>query len=443
MASAANGNGGSHQGIRFPFPEFHGDPLKYPHESWDLYKIGIDLAYLGADRSAPFPDDVKKAHILSGLKGPARRYLTVNPKLLTMTYAQVVANLEKRFNRSNVKTFLNINEITQQPGELVMDYASRLQEAVKILKRQHDYTRLVQVPVSSATDSSASAAPTNSTGSTTGGSGGDGNSTTGTGGSNQPPQPSAPVPVVALPPGIVVKTEAAIEMENEVYDEFRDSLLFMHFIRGLRPEFKIAVSARHPQTFQAALQIAEEHERYIEIYGGGSASGAAHLLMNAYPSPVQTFASLQDPAVAAVAKQLQALNHPTTTTGNKQAASPPGQDPSATQCYFCKKYGHYARHCREKTRYLDQQRMSKNDPKASVHQTMPRAHPSNHDAPASPHSHRRSFSAGGKPPHPYSERSAGSYAPFQKNGERPPKGGPIIPLPVKRVTFRTPLSRHH
>lgn len=428
----ANPNG---QGIRFPFPEYHGDPIKYPHESWDLYKISIDLAYKGAEKD--FTEEAKTAHILSGLKGPARKYLTVNPRLMTMRYGEVMAELENRFNRTNVTKLLNLSEVTQQPGELVQDYAARLHDAVKVIKRQHDYVPLVEIsPPSkeaSRTDNSDDALVVGPAASESG----------------ENKDSSRTINASKI------KTRAEVLQENDIYDEFRDSLLFVHFIRGLRPEFKVVVSAARPKTFKEALQVAEEHERYIEMYGGSQAH--AHLISQS-DSPLQILAGYTDPAIEKVAQQLQQLNLSTATDNKHQPRVDRGNIQDKTQCYYCGRFGHYARDCKSKARDIN--RMSQHADRPQAQPSMPHVHtvnpanfgqsssaatqerlPSTRPGKTYYDSYRHRNDERGYDRNDRSDKPSHNFTRNSKNGERPPRGGLTIPSPVQKMEQNRTQSR--
>lgn len=317
-------------GLRFQFPEFHGDIGKYPHESWELYLIGVELAYKGYPKDA-FDDEAKKAHLLSGLKGPARKYLTVNRTLMDLPLDKVLLTLEERFNRASVTDFVNISDVIQQPGELVIEFSARLQEAARVIRKDKfiPVIPMIKTELKKESDSAA-----------------DGEGDTVEIDSNK------------------LKTKKEKDEANRMHDEFLDAVLFPHFCRGLRPEFLAAISAAQPRTFKEALRVAEDKEKYMELYGGRSrrAHFSANVVMDTPDYPKE----FRDPEVATASRQLQALQQP---SGVQFEQPPferarfdrPNSDPTGREtrtCFYCKKPGHILRDCRIKTRDLQQQRMS-------------------------------------------------------------------------------------
>ncbi len=52
-------------------PEFHGDPVRFPGESWKSYKDKLELAYMGMVNPGAITDKQRVAHMLQGLRGKA------------------------------------------------------------------------------------------------------------------------------------------------------------------------------------------------------------------------------------------------------------------------------------------------------------------------------------------------------------------------------------
>lgn len=197
-------------------PEFHGDAAEYPLERWDKYIMQIDLAYQASGLDAT--DEMKKAHILSGLQGKARHYFELNLDIKDKDLRGLKEALKKKFDKPNLQGLIDIGLIIQNPEESVSEYVSRLREAAKAIKTEEAF---IQVTHSEAVD--ADAAPA---------------------------------------------TKAEIKKYEEHFAQFSDRFIFYYFLRGLLPHLKQVVMAKKPHTLTKALTHAEEQEEYMELYGG-------------------------------------------------------------------------------------------------------------------------------------------------------------------------------
>jgi hypothetical protein len=115
-------------------PEFHGDPDKFPGETWKNYRNKLELVYLGMGNSDRITDQQKVAHMLGGLRGKAAKFLEIKPELMNMTPQEVNLIMEKRFGQASIKNLLELNTIQQKPAESVMEYAARLRTAAEYLQ---------------------------------------------------------------------------------------------------------------------------------------------------------------------------------------------------------------------------------------------------------------------------------------------------------------------
>ena len=118
-------------------PDFHGDPVNHPTESWTRHLELIDNAYKASGINAR--DEMKKAHIIQGLKGRARQFHDSNPALAHSNYKDLLAELKKKFDKPNLQELLDIGRIVQKPGETVLEFVHRLREAAKAMNSGDDF----------------------------------------------------------------------------------------------------------------------------------------------------------------------------------------------------------------------------------------------------------------------------------------------------------------
>jgi hypothetical protein len=298
--------------IKIPFrlPEFHGDPIKYPEESWAQYQMNMDLAYLvaGIDEKQ-LTDEQKAAHLLQGLQGKARKVLEYTPGLHKKKLSEIKAALEDRFGRQGYVGLINMNTITQKTDELVIEYLARLRTAAEGLLNS---VKNVTVVTEDDLDY-----------------------------------------LIRTDPHIdrtMIKSEAEHQAELETFERARDALVKVHFVDGLREDIREKVDGKHPQTLAAAVKAAEDYERYMYQHGRYRKGNLA--MANAFD---------HEDIIDNAAKQLQNLNlSPKTGVSDKRrykenkAEDKPRQTREGAEntanCYFCGKTGHFQRECRQRAR---------------------------------------------------------------------------------------------
>jgi hypothetical protein len=118
-------------------PEFHGDPDKFSGESWKIYMNKLELVYRGMGNPDKITDQQRVAHMLSGLRGKAAKFLEIKPELMNKSSQEVSAIMEEKFGQSHIKNLLNLHTIKQKPGESVMEYAARLRTAGEYIKKDN------------------------------------------------------------------------------------------------------------------------------------------------------------------------------------------------------------------------------------------------------------------------------------------------------------------
>jgi hypothetical protein len=401
-------------------PEFHGNK----GESWELYEMNIQLAYDGAG-GEPSEPNVKRAHLLGGLRGEAAIFLELNPHLRRLSYEEALKALRKRFDQPSWKQIGELRYIRQEAGESARSYADRLRKAVRILDPGMEYAVATKKEVKQEESS----------------------------GEN-----------------IEAISEEELGRRKQFYAEPINKLIFMYFMTGLREGLQQAVRAALPRTLEDAIRVAEQHESYMELY---HELGRLNLTMrNANPESPEDKKSEHSQhnygrsrTIQQAGEQLRALNTNLPTdraTGNTYRED--RQKPYLKvdfrpniRCYNCQKEGHFARECRSPRRENNYprkvyQRMEQNEP--SLRRTMsimPRSAPEeqrSNDHPAgkpnkwprakssdrhnperdrrrvrwdddSPPSHKRASSE---------NRQQGVFS-QQKNGGRPPQRGGLRPLP--------------
>ena len=386
-------------------PEFHGDPLNFPLESWDKYLAQIQLAYASAGLKE-LPETMRTAHLLSGLRGKAKQFYELNPEMINLSYGELSKKLAKKFGKPNVQGLIEIGMIVQKPEESVTEYLNRLKEAARAINAEDDYLLVTREEAERAARG------------------------------------------IGQNPADLQVPSGDVRQHNEMFQKFRDSFIFHHFIRGLQPAIKQVVLTTKPRTLDQAYKAAVEHEQYLELYG--NLTGEVN----------QAYCNQADATVSAAAKQLQELN-----TGNKnvvktQSTQKPFnrklqqlgprknmfmdnknpnknrlpfqvgktqnslQDQGKGRCFFCARPGHLAKDCLTKARY-----MKKNNAPpmqrgmSGVQSTTPR---------------RPANMAGGHQAGKYPSYSQKADKPWatnlnnnSKNGVAPPKlGGFSIPMPI-------------
>lgn len=315
IASTGNMSSGW-QPVRFP--EYHGDPVKFPHEQWRMYKLSLELAHQALDRTPS--DRAKKAQLLAGLRNPARRVLEVTPELLKeeKTYQEVVKFLDDKFDRQSSRPLIDISKVVQQPGESVFNFAARLKEAAQIMLTEQPGVMGLKIDI---VDEAQPGGP----------------------GENMEITPTVKVERVELREGSSESRKLVEDVQKDMVDKF----LLPHFINGLRDEFRLAVAREKPKGFEAAIRSAEEYEQYIDIYGGSLRDDQyahANIAMTAHVSGT----------VAEAAGHLKELNSSPVEDQGEQFR----RKSSEVICWYCGKKGHIERECRtrQQKQYMPHER---------------------------------------------------------------------------------------
>lgn len=234
-------------------PEFHGDSINYPNETWDLFEVNFQLAYEAAGLSfQKIPDEMKRAHLISGLKGKARRYIELNSEIRALPYDDLKKALKEKFDKPSLKGLFDIGLIRQKPDESVVEFLGRLKEAARAIKTEDKYKLVNAEEALKKLDSQEK----------------------------------------------LVIDAAVAQQVNKANKELLETFMFPYFMRGLREDLSRIVVAAMPSTLQEAVKLAEKHELYQEQYG---ALAMAHLTIS---EPTRE----ANEVVHQAAKQLQALN---------------------------------------------------------------------------------------------------------------------------------------
>jgi hypothetical protein len=249
---------------------------------------------------ANVPERQKVAHLLQSLQGKARKFLELNPRLTEQTFAEVDDILDKRFGKSKIARLTRLGDIVQKPGEQVVEYHARLRlaaESIGEAMEKHEILTAAQY------DALA------------------------------PEQKAA------------ARTQEQFNIEKRAFEIATEQVLLPHFIQNLRPELVVAVSTAKPKTLQEALTAAEDHERYLETYGGLNI-GEINLAE----------ANDKNEVVRGAAEKLRSLNN-AKTQGQKTSNLAGPTQPAAKEtrvCHYCHRAGHLKRECRHFAR--DQER---------------------------------------------------------------------------------------
>lgn len=208
--------------IPLRFPEFHGDPMDHPGESWKQYKFNLELAYKVCGMKK-IDDDQKAAHLLQGLQGKARTFLELNPDLKDKPLKEVEKALETQFGNTRAVGLPDLGAIIQKPSELVSEYATRLKIAAAPMV---DEKRDIQIMTENEIREKGINRDT-----------------------------------------VKVWTPEEYAKEQAIIKEAADRFILPYFIKGLKPDLKMTVMQKQPETLEKAIRIASENERYIQTYG--------------------------------------------------------------------------------------------------------------------------------------------------------------------------------
>jgi hypothetical protein len=296
---------------QFRFPQFHGDPAKYSHESWQGYEDAMQLAYVGAGIDSTLNDKVKKAHLLYGLEGKAKEEREFHPEWAEMELDELKIALRKTFNKPKFRDLENIGNIVQKLDESCRSYASRLKQAMRAFSPEAEYISVSKKEARAA----------------------------------------------AAEEGVEAATKEEVKKESAAYDKVTDKLLLHYFVKHLRPELKKAVIPHRPETLSAALKLAEEHEQYVEMLGGFR---QIHMTTT---EPQQTLNLQVEPAVKRASQQLTEINNrPGLNSSRRPRPFPDGREQGGSNrpprrnagtrescCYACKQPGHFQRECPQRS----------------------------------------------------------------------------------------------
>lgn len=288
--------------MSFPvkLPTFHGEPgQKHGEENWKAYKNSIELAYM-VSRTEKLTDAQKAAHLLHGLTGKAKRFLELRPELRTMSYAEIDKAFSENFGKANAKSLLDINSIVQKPGETVLEYITRLKTAAGVLQEDSFNPTIATKDQIDVLD-----------------------------------------PDEAKRLNIFTEEEYS-KARNLVNDAF-NKFLMPHFIRGLRPDLKIVLLNRRPHMLEEAVHAAEEHEKYVESYGGINAAGISLLQGDMHDHEI----------IGKIAGQLQEVNLESKNDPREHIIAndrqrPESYDQKTRSCFYCKQFGHLIQNCRKR-----------------------------------------------------------------------------------------------
>ncbi len=268
-------------------PEFHGDPIRFPGETWKSYRNKLELIYLGSGTQDKMTDKQRVAHMLQGLKGKAAKFLDLNPDLVDKSAKELNQIMEKRFGKASVSSLLDMAGIVQKPSESIMEFVARLRSAGEYIKEEQRDVKIVTKEQLEEMDAETLRKQK-------------------------------------------VWTQEQYENEMAIHKEVLDKYLLPFFLRGLRPELKSVIIHKNPPTLEIAIQEAETHERYAEAFGSFAQMGIN---------------TLDGEILEEAAQQLKTLNSNNPPPFiHKQETVKKQEDRT---CFNCGKRGHLKRDCRQ------------------------------------------------------------------------------------------------
>jgi hypothetical protein len=269
-------------------PEFHGDPSRFPGETWKAYKDKLELAYMGMANPGAITDKQKVAHMLQGLRGKAAKFYELTPDLISKTPSEVSAILEKQFGRASLKDLLGMSQHIQKPGETVLEYVARLRAAAAYMNEERRDVRIVT---------------------------------------------KEELEKLETHERVNVWTQEEYDRKVKERKEQTEEYVRLHFVNGLRDSLRREVFPKNFPTLEMAVREAEAWEKYYEMFEDARRDREINML-EGEPDIVQE-----------AAEHLQALNPSSPPPFvQKQGYSSQKEERS---CFNCGRKGHLIRECRQ------------------------------------------------------------------------------------------------
>lgn len=212
----------------FKTPEFHGDPSRYPQESWEDYEESLELAYESSGQKN-VDDDMKRGRLLNGLQGKAKSIRQNNKHWKKTPYRELLQILRRKFGKSTFRNLEEIGRSVQKSDETVAEFLARMRTAFTETEALTE--EYAVFTVETKTEKKELEADAKDAG------------------------------------GEVVPQEV-IEQENQLRSDMIDRLILPHFINGLRKDIRQTIMQAGPRTLKEAFAKAENYERYTEIFQG-------------------------------------------------------------------------------------------------------------------------------------------------------------------------------
>lgn len=371
--------------IPLKLPEFHGDSINYPGENWQRYKANIALAYKVAGVEEKLTNAQRAAHLLQGLKGKALNYLEEYPELHEKGYEEVDLLLANKFEGTSLAGLMEMGQIVQKPGESVRAFLNRLMRAAGAIEKDPHVVEVVESKKPLKEEDF----------------GGEDKNVT------------------------KVQPMEQYEQERRALREAAKKLVFPHFLRGLRQEFRAVLMSKKPTMLDEAVKMAEEHEAYMENYG---ALGMPEIRNLEAGEPDQAL-------VNKIAEQLKSLN----VTHSSSQVNQVGQSPNNSRsvetrsCHYCGEAGHLVRFCKfrrqDRDRDIRRQEQSRWDAAPMQRRVRDLRSQSPHGGRAQPPRNQGKNSSPNNPVRFTIEKRRQ----MEKNGRSPPqkeRGGLKVPSPI-------------